>query len=372
MKVTIIGGKLQGTEACYLAKAAGIESILIDINPHAPASGLCDRFIAADVTARDATAVEAMREADFVLPANENDELLKAIVEICEEYGLKLAFDPKAYEITKSKIKSDELCHTNGIPSPQYFPAGKAPYIKKPVGESGSAGVEKLDSAEDCRRIMEESGEAEYIIQEYLEGRSYSIEVIGLPGNYRTYTVTEVHVDEGYDCYMITSPVDIPQEKKEELSETAKRIAELVNLHGIMDVEVIDSGGELKVLEIDARLPSQTPIAVLKTSGVNFLSELADITMYGEFRGDEANKSEEMYAVYEHYRRENGVIIQEGEHMMSSAGPLKLEYDLFGSREVISDCSGLDSDFRGIFINWGKTDEEVKRWRDTLLHNLKG
>ena len=49
MKVAIIGGKLQGTEAVYLAKAAGIASILIDSNPVVPASGFADEFICGDV-----------------------------------------------------------------------------------------------------------------------------------------------------------------------------------------------------------------------------------------------------------------------------------------------------------------------------------
>ncbi len=372
MKVAIIGGKLQGTEACYLAKAAGMESILIDINPAAPAAGISDCFIAADVIARDSNAVKAMRTADFVLPANENDALLKSIVEICAEYKLKLAFDPEAYEITKSKIKSDELFHKNGIPSPKYFPAGKAPYIRKPVGESGSVGVMRLESEEECIRLSGKNGETEYIIQEYIDGPSYSIEVIGTPGNYRTYAITEVHVDKDYDCYMITAPVNITAKKKDRLSGIAKKIAELVNLHGIMDVEVIDDGEELRVLEIDARLPSQTPIAVLKSSGVNLFSELADITLYGEFRNNLFNNSDEAYVVYEHYKRENGLIIQEGEHIMSAAGSLKLRYGFMGSRESISDWCGLESDFRGIFINWGDTAEEVKKWRDTLLHSLKG
>lgn len=373
MKVAIIGGKLQGTEACYLANAAGIKSILIDKNPFAPASGLCDRFINGDVIKRDSAVIDAMREADFVLPANENDELLEAILSICDEYNLKLAFDPAAYAITKSKIKSDEIFHKNDIPSPRYFPAGKPPYIFKPEGESGSAGVRKLESADACFSMIEECGNSgKYIIQEYMEGPSYSIEVIGVPGNYRTYTVTEIHVDEGYDCCMVTAPVNISDEKKKSFSKIAKKIAGLVNLHGIMDVEVIDDGKELKVLEIDARLPSQTPITVLKSSGVNMLSEIADITLFGEFRSENtADTKEENFAVYEHLRRENGQVIQEGEHSMSDANPLTLRNDFLGSREVISDYMKPGVDFRGIFINWGSTASEVDEWRNTLLHSLK-
>ena len=48
MKIAIIGGKLQGTEAVYLAKKAGFETILIDRDAQVPASGLADRFVCGD------------------------------------------------------------------------------------------------------------------------------------------------------------------------------------------------------------------------------------------------------------------------------------------------------------------------------------
>ena len=76
MKICIIGGRLQGTEACYLARACGMYSILIDIDPEVPASGLADRFAAGDLIKEDPNVIEAFREADIILPANENDALL--------------------------------------------------------------------------------------------------------------------------------------------------------------------------------------------------------------------------------------------------------------------------------------------------------
>ena len=88
MKAAIVGGKLQGTEAVYLASLAGIESILIDKNPEVPASGFCDEFVCGDIAAEDAQVIEALKRADFVLPANENSEVLTAIRRISEREGL--------------------------------------------------------------------------------------------------------------------------------------------------------------------------------------------------------------------------------------------------------------------------------------------
>ena len=77
MNICIIGGRLQGTEACYLAKACGMKSILIDIDPEVPAGGLADRFAAGDLVREDPAVIEAFRSADIILPANENDEQMK-------------------------------------------------------------------------------------------------------------------------------------------------------------------------------------------------------------------------------------------------------------------------------------------------------
>ena len=109
MKICIIGGRLQGTEACYLARACGMESVLIDIDPEVPAAGLADHFIAGDLIAEDEEAVKAFRSCDLILPANENDALLYKICQLAERYDIPLAFDPDAYRITESKLKSDRL-----------------------------------------------------------------------------------------------------------------------------------------------------------------------------------------------------------------------------------------------------------------------
>ena len=372
MKIAIIGGRLQGTEACYLARACGMESILIDIDPEVPAGGIADRFIPGDLINEDPAVIEAFREADIILPANENDELLKKIVELATRFDIPLAFDPEAYEITKSKRISDKLFKDNDIPCPKYFPDVKAPYVVKPSDGSGSTGVEKLETYEEAEAFSKNMPEGD-IIQEYLTGPSYSIEVIGIPGNYRTYTVTEVHVDEGYDCHMITSPTELPDHKLKRFREIAFRLAELVNLHGIMDVEVIDDGEDMKVLEIDARIPSQTPIAVLKSSGMNLLKELCDITLLGEFKDENlaGEGREKIFCAYENYERKGGVIRTKGEHIMREAKPLTLRENFLGSMESMTDYTDEEADFRGIFINWGKDKDEVFKWRNTLLHSLK-
>ena len=386
--VAIIGGKLQGIEAAYLAQKAGIRSLLIDKDPEAPAKNLCDDFFCCDVTKKEKQLIDALKAVDFILPANENEVLLSTIVSIAKEHDLILAFDPDAYAVSSSKLRSDQLFHENGIPSPRYYPEGKAPYIVKPSGESGSTGVTRFDSEEALLHAFPDADSGRLVIQEYLTGPSYSIEVIGTPGNYRTYQVTEIHMAEDYDCKKVTAPCAISAKQKKEFGRLAQKLAELLCLHGIMDIEVIDDGEAFKVLEIDARIPSQTPTVVYHSTGMNFVSELHDLFCEGTFRKPYDGK--ERFCSFEHYLFEPAdgqtagayQFTEHGEHIMSQGGPLSLRSDYLGADEVLSDIPDGPADrflpeaaekgrvFRGTFINTADSEEELERKRRNMLSEL--
>ena len=100
-KIVIIGGKLQGIEACYLGMKAGIETILVDKNPEAPARHLCSRFVCEDLFNRSSQLLVEMKEADIVLPALENDAVLGWLGQGCKGtriyVGVRLAGIPTVF-----------------------------------------------------------------------------------------------------------------------------------------------------------------------------------------------------------------------------------------------------------------------------------
>jgi pyrrolysine biosynthesis protein PylC len=258
----------------------------------------------------------------------------------------------------------------SGVPVPLHYPRGKSPYIVKPSGESGSEGVRRLETEKDLRDFMEGTGAAgEWVAQEFLEGPSYSIEVIGVPGNYRTYTVTQIHMDPKYDCCRVTAPCPITEEQRIGFEEIGCRLAEMVQLHGIMDVEVIDDNGAFKVLEIDARIPSQTPTVVYHASGMNLLQELADIITEMNFISPQ--KDIRKVCAYEHFKVQQNGLVAGGEHIMCDAGPLKLIPGFFGADEVLTDYSPEKAFWYGTFIHWADTEEELTDKRNRLICRLE-
>lgn len=361
--IVIVGGRLQGSEAALLGKEAGFRVVLIDLDPMAPAQKLCAQFINKDVLSGDEEVLAALDKADMVLPTLENLPVLEGLQVLCENRGIRLAFDLQAYRITSSKKTSDRLFDALGLPRPKDWPEGKFPFIAKPDGESGSHGVERLTTKEQLQRFTAGAGDS-FVIQEYLKGRSYSIEIVGEPGNYRTYEPTEIFVDVSYDCKCAAVYRTIAPEQEQALADYARRIAKGIGLRGILDLEVIDSKDGMKILEIDARLPSQTPLAVYFATGMNYVTELYDLFCRGSFRARLSDAGR--CASYTQYQIRSGAFAPLGERILTQGGVLRNQKPRIRPARVISDYTPYATEWRGIFISSAKTAEQLKR-RETVV-----
>lgn len=112
MHLAVIGGKLQGLEAVYLAGKAGWHVSLIDKRPEVPARQLSDNFFCLNVNQRqDVSAV--LRGVDLIVPALENRAALEMLERIAEELNVPLAFDPAAYDLSASKKKVGSFAGRN-------------------------------------------------------------------------------------------------------------------------------------------------------------------------------------------------------------------------------------------------------------------
>ena len=334
--MAVFGGKLQGVEAAYLAHKAGWEVRVVVKNDQVPASGLCDSFVQADVTlGQDLSRVLA--DVDLVIPALEDDDALSCLTRWCREAVVPFAFDPDAYAVSSSKLKSAELFSRIGLPVPLPWPDCGFPVLAKPSRGSGSKAVEifhDLDSLQ--RRFDAPFPPPGWVLQAYLEGSQHSLEIMGVPGHYRALQVTDLFVDEIYDCKRVIAPTWLPAERVSEFERLSLRIAEALQLRGIMDVEVILNQEDFKVLEIDARLPSQTPITVYGSTRQNMVHILGKL-FSDNFTEPAAGTDTVRGTVYEHIRVSSELLETKGEHIMTTGGPLYLRQDFFGADEAITD-----------------------------------
>lgn len=359
MRLAVIGGKLQGLEITYLGRKAGFEVILIDKNEECLAKNICTKFNCLDILKDTDEVRKIFKTCDVIMPAIENKEVLDKLYEICNELDKKLIYDPLAYEISSSKIESDKLFRKLGVPAPKPYPECDFPILVKPSGLSGSKGVKIINNKNELDKLKIDNS---WVIQEYLEGKSYSIEIAGFNNKYKTFQATEIIVDEIYDCKRVVAYTDLSEEKIKKFQTIAQTIASEIGLQGIMDVEIILNNDELKVLEIDARFPSQTPIAVYNSTGENILEYLCT---------NKTNKLEkEKGVIFQHISFKNNVLKVAGEHIITGAKNLELVADFFGSDEAITNFNDNNEEWVATLIIVEDDVEKSEQKKNKVIENI--
>ncbi|NLG64244.1 MAG: 3-methylornithine--L-lysine ligase PylC [Actinobacteria bacterium] len=339
MRLAIVGGKLQGTEACYLAGKAAYQTVLVDRHPVVPAAGLASEFHVMDVVGEPERARTLFLGCDAVLPACEDGETLAWLDHHVRAWGVPLLFDWSAYRISSSKLRSNELFDELGVAHPRAWPACGFPLIVKPSGASGSEGVrlawDELTLAA-ARAALEKAGHS-VVVEEFSPGVSWSLEVIAWEGRATPLLATELEFDRFYDCKRVVAPVSGEDAAGlvMRFDDLGVRLAEGLRLQGLMDIEVVLHGGELKVLEIDARLPSQTPTAVFHCCGANMVRLLAETVLGGATPA--MDRGVRCACCYQHVAVADGAVEVLGEHVMASARPLRLQPGRYGAFEVLGE-----------------------------------
>jgi pyrrolysine biosynthesis protein PylC len=353
--ICLVGGKLQGFEAAYLSRKAGMKVIVIDKNPHALIRNYADEFHCFDIIKEPEKLFELTKKADALLPVNENLECIEFLNSVKDKFSCPVLFDFEAYWISRDKKKSKEYFASIGVPTPQDKPA-EPPYFVKPPCESSSVGARIIYEEEELKDL-----EPDMLLEEYVEGEVISLEVIGDGTHFSVVKETLVHIDETYDCHMVT-----PLPFDSDFRKISYALAANLSLKGIMDVEAISGPKGLKVIEIDARFPSQTPTAVYYSSGIN----LIELLFCAFDEGVEEIKSlpENKYCIYEHLMLgENGVFVPVGEQVLSMGTDYGNYHEEPGIEIFL--CKGERPVFTLVF--WGKDMEEADEKKRKGISILK-
>ena len=368
MLVAVAGGNLQGVEVAYLARKAGWDVLVVDKNPEAPASGMCHWFVQQDL--REEQGLGALlAKADLLIPALENDAALASLTRCARDNDIPFAFDPAAYAVSSSKQTSDNLFARSGIPVPPAWPHCSLPVIVKPSRASGSEDITIFHDRVALGEFLENAG-GEWVAQSYVAGLTYSLEVMGRGGDYYLPQVTDLHMDQQYDCRAVTASSLLAPELVAKFEKISLEIAHLIDLNGLMDVEVVESYGDLMVLEIDARFPSQTPTAVYHSTGFNMVEGLGNLFLHGRTPSLPGHPARGV--VYEHIRVAEGLLAFSGEHIMSHAGPLRRVPGFCGAHEALTNYREGRDQWVATLIVIGNDRQAAVHKRNQVLDTIKG
>ncbi len=374
MRLGVIGGRLQGTEAAYLGGLAGYDVVLVDRCEGTPASGLASETHVLDIRANEARTRTLLASCDAVLPAFEDLDALRWLDGRLRRWGVPFVFDLAAYEVTCSKLRSDLLFAELDVPRPSPWPGCGLPVVVKPSGASGSDGVAVAGTYTEltaARARLEEQGH-EVVVQEHVLGPSLSLEVVAAGGRVQVLQTTSLEFDLGHDCKRVVAPGECDGRTAALLEEAGERIAATLGLRGLMDVEAMVADGVPKIIEVDARLPSQTPSAVYHSCDLNLLSLLVDTVLLGS--PPAVDRRARRAAVYQHVAVSDGVLEVVGEHALAHARPLTRTPGFFGAHDALTDFRPGASHWTATIITTGSDacsaraggDEVIARMVDDL------
>jgi pyrrolysine biosynthesis protein PylC len=134
-----------------------------------------------------------------------------------------------------------------------------------------------------------------------------------------------------------------------------------------MDVEAIMTPKGLRILEIDARIPSQTPAAIEAATGVNLLAELVASSTGTEVAGRNASPGA---SIYRHVVFENGVLRSSGEKVFGKVRSPRIEEGLFGADRIITDYEPGKENWRGTIIVSGSSAADAEARSDAVISRM--
>lgn len=232
-------------------------------------------------------------EADYFYPISIKEK--ERILEKCIEIGIcgicsiasdlaivtvnyvaeKLGLNGNSIAATKISTNKHEMRVTfekNGDPSPRSYLIDKVtdfssfdinyPIIVKPTDRSGSRGIRKLTGreglAEAVKHAISESFEKKALIEEFVEGKEYSVEYISFKGQHHFLAITEKFTT-GEPNFVETGhmePANIDEYLVKKIKSVVEHALDSLKLeNGASHSEIkIDNEDNIKIIEIGGRM----------------------------------------------------------------------------------------------------------------------
>lgn len=272
MKILIIGASILQLPAIRKAKELGFYVGVADYNPNAVGIPFADEYFNVSTIDADGVAAVARTFRPDGIMTLATDMPMRAVAKACAACGLPGIRYETALKAT-DKGEMIKAFAAAGVAHPWYFiannqeefskilSAASFPCVMKPTDNAGSRGVVLCrDRAELEREYAYARGESRggaVIVEEYLRGPEFSVEVMVVDGEPQVLQITDKlttgaphFVEMGH-----SQPTRQPAEMQEKIRDLACRACRAVGIHtGPAHVEMILTEDGPKMVELGARM----------------------------------------------------------------------------------------------------------------------
>lgn len=271
-RIMIVGASELQIPAIKKAKELGMSVGVIDWNPQAKGVSLADKYFKVSTIDEEGVYLATKEfKADGIMTLA-TDMPMRAIAYTAEKLKLESISYQTAINST-DKAEMIKVFEQHDVAHPWYFIIEsledlsnikdkiKFPCISKPVDSAGSRGVSKISCIEDLEASFlysqKRSKSKKVIIEEFLEGKEVSVEIIVVDGTPHIIAVTDKlttgepnFIELGHSQHTI-----IPSDQSEKIKILAKKSIKALGINtGPAHVEIMLTINGPKMIEIGARL----------------------------------------------------------------------------------------------------------------------
>ncbi|MBN2399726.1 MAG: ATP-grasp domain-containing protein [Candidatus Aminicenantes bacterium] len=270
-QLVIIGANNFQLPLIKKAKALGLETHVFAWEKGAVGRGFADHFYPISIIEKELILKEAKKIRPDGVISIASDLATVTVNHVAAGLGL-IGNSLDCTRATTNKFAMRECLSHSGLPCPKYTRSadileirracGDFPLIVKPTDRSGSRGVTKVFNANDLQMAIDqaesESFTSGHIVEHFIPGREYSVEMISWRGEHHFLQVTEKETS-GEPYYIEKAhhqPAALPEPVKEKIISIIKKALTCLGIEfGASHSEIIlTTEGEVYMVEIGARM----------------------------------------------------------------------------------------------------------------------
>lgn len=270
-KIAVLGANEPLIPFYKQAKALGYEVIGIAIEKGAVCKIYCDKFYPISFADKDQVVDVCRKEKVDGIISFSLESALPTVAYVANQLGL-ISNSEESIKLTQSKFTQRQALEHAGIPVPKYYLIEnesdlekieyRYPIIVKPVDSGGSQGICKVESPD---KIVEAysyavgySRTSKAIVEEFVDGREFSVEYISHQGKHYFLQITD-KVTSGAPRFVEMQhhqPADIPKSlsiRIQKMVESALTALKIENSASHTEIKC-NSNDVLYIIETGARM----------------------------------------------------------------------------------------------------------------------
>ena len=268
----VLGGTHDHIHLLNLLKEAGYRTVLVDYHVNPVAAPAADLHVRASTLDRDSVLEIARRERACLALAFCIDQALSTAAYVSDRLCLPchLSFDQALAVTNKTKMKARLV--SGGVATARHVVSGAGcsgrpdgigyPLVVKPVDSNSSKGIRKVKNDAEFAAAAAiaalESRSGEILIEEFIEGKEFSLDAVVVAGRVHGLMLTELAKAPGRDHFLIVQSLPLDDERGDKMvaaCAAAQAIADVFEIkNSPLLVQLIDNGSGVRVVEFGARI----------------------------------------------------------------------------------------------------------------------